>query len=46
VRYALRLTTRAGVEDWEAIDLPPSLSFLYPVLRFPRLVMKYRSRVP
>jgi hypothetical protein len=46
VRYAVRLTTRSGVEDWEAVDLPGSLSFLYPLLRFPRLVMKYRSRVP
>jgi hypothetical protein len=46
VRYALRLSTRAGIEDWEAIDLPGSLSFLYPLLRYPRLALKYRSRVP
>jgi hypothetical protein len=46
VRYFLRLTTRAGVEDWQAVDLPGPLSFLYPFLRFPRLLMKYRSRLP
>lgn len=50
-RYFLRLATRPGVEDWEMIDLPKPLSFLYPLLRYPRLALKYgalkyRSRIP
>ena len=44
VRYCVRLTTRPGVEDWQAVDLPAWLSFLYPILRPPRLVAKYLSR--
>jgi hypothetical protein len=46
LRYFFKLTFRPGLEDWQAIDLPAALSFLYPVLRFPRLALKYRSRVP
>jgi Uncharacterised nucleotidyltransferase len=46
VRYFFRLTIRPRIEDWQMIDLPRSLSFLYPVLRFPRLAFKYRTRVP
>jgi hypothetical protein len=46
LRYFFKLTFRPGLEDWQAIDLPAWLSFLYPVLRFPRLALKYRSRVP
>jgi hypothetical protein len=45
IRYALRLTTRAGVEDWQAVDLPGPLGFLYPVLRFPRLLTKYAAKI-
>jgi hypothetical protein len=40
------LATRQGIEDWQMVDLPRPLSFLYPVLRFPRLAFKYRARVP
>jgi hypothetical protein len=40
-RYFLRLTTRPGIEDWQAVDLPRGLSFLYPLVRFPRLARKY-----
>jgi hypothetical protein len=46
LRYFFKLTFRPGLEDWQALDLPAALSFLYPVLRFPRLALKYRSRVP
>lgn len=46
VRYLYRLTTTPGVEDWQLADLPPSLAFLYPVLRFPRILGKYWMRVP
>jgi hypothetical protein len=46
LRYAFRLLTRPGVEDWQMIDLPAALSFLYPVLRYPRLALKYRSKTP
>jgi hypothetical protein len=44
IRYLVRLLTRPGVEDWQAVDLPAGLSFLYPVLRPTRLVAKYFSR--
>lgn len=44
VRYFVRLATRTGVEDWQEVDLPFSLSFLYLLLRFPRLLRKYWSR--
>jgi hypothetical protein len=44
VHYLVRLVTRPAVEDWEAVDLPASLSFLYPILRPPRLLAKYLSR--
>jgi hypothetical protein len=44
IRYVVRLTTRPAVEDWQAIDLPAWLSFLYPLLRPARLVAKYLSR--
>lgn len=44
VRYGVRLTTRVGVEDWQVADLPSSLAFLYPMLRFPRLLRKYGMR--
>ena len=46
VRYGFRLGTRPGIEDWQSIALPGALRFLYPLLRYPRLVLKYRSRVP
>ena len=46
VRYFVRLTTTTSVGDWESFDLPPSLGFLYPLLRFSRLVRKYWMRVP
>jgi hypothetical protein len=46
MRYGFRLLTRPRVEDWQMIDLPRSLSFLYSLLRYPRLALKYRSRVP
>jgi hypothetical protein len=46
LRYFFRLATRQGIEDWQMVDLPRPLSFLYPVLRFPRLAFKYRARVP
>lgn len=42
-RYVVRLATTVGVEDWEFVNLPISLAFLYPVLRFPRLLWKYGS---
>jgi Uncharacterised nucleotidyltransferase len=45
-RYLYRLTTTPGVEDWQLADLPSSLDFLYPVLRFPRLMRKYWMRLP
>jgi hypothetical protein len=45
-RYFVRLATRPGIEDWQLINLPGPLSFLYSVLRLPRLAFKYRSRVP
>jgi hypothetical protein len=41
IRYALGLAARTGIEDWEAVDLPDALSFLYPALRGPRLAIKY-----
>jgi putative nucleotidyltransferase-like protein len=41
IRYFFRLATTAGVEDWEFVDLPRWLAFLYPPLRFPRLLRKY-----
>ena len=43
MRYVVRLATTVGVEDWEFVNLPASLAFLYPVFRFPRLLWKYRS---
>jgi len=46
VRYLCRLTTTPGVEDWQLVDFPSSLAFLYPLLRFPRLLRKYWMRVP
>ena len=45
-RYLSRLITTPGVEDWQLVDLPSSLAFLYPILRFPRLLRKYWMRVP
>jgi hypothetical protein len=39
--YCFRLATRPGIEDWQAANLPPRVSFLYPVLRLPRLIRKY-----
>ncbi len=44
--YFLRLATRPGIEDWEMLDLPRPLRFLYPLLRYPRLLKKYKSRIP
>ncbi len=44
LRYFFRLATRPAIEDWQWLDLPGPLSFLYPVLRFPRLVLKHWSR--
>ena len=44
IRYFVRLATTVGVEDWEFVDLPSSLAFLYPMLRFPRLLRKYWIR--
>ncbi len=44
LNYLARLATRPAVEDWQAIDLPAQLSFLYPILRPPRLLLKYLSR--
>ena len=46
VRYFARLTTRVGVEDRQMADLPSWLAFLYPILRFPRLLRKYGLRIP
>ena len=46
LRYLHRLTFTPGVEDWQFAHLPSSLAFLYPVLRFPRLLHKYWMRVP
>lgn len=46
LRYFLSLATRPGIEDWEMLDLPGPLRFLYPLLRYPRLLKKYRSRIP
>jgi hypothetical protein len=45
LRYFIRLVTRPAIEDWQWVDLPGPLSFLYPVLRLPRLALKYWSRV-
>ena len=45
-RYLYRLAATPGVEDWQLIDLPSSLTFLYPLLRLPRLVHKYGMRAP
>jgi len=44
-RYFFRLGTRPGLEDWQMVNLPRPLSFLYRVLRFPRLAFKYWLRV-
>jgi hypothetical protein len=44
LRYLFRLVTRPGIEDWQWVDLPSSLSALYPALRFPRLISKYWLR--
>jgi Uncharacterised nucleotidyltransferase len=44
LQYFFRLATRPGIEDWQTIDLPAPLRFLYPLLRFPRLVFKYGAR--
>jgi hypothetical protein len=46
ITYVARLASRPGIEDWEMIDLPRPLAFLYPLLRYPRLALKYRSRIP
>jgi len=46
LRYFVRLTMATGVEDWEIADLPSSLAFLYALLRFPRLIIKYCVRLP
>jgi hypothetical protein len=46
VRYSFRLATTAGVEDWQSVDLPSSMAFVYSLLRFPRLLRKYWMRVP
>jgi hypothetical protein len=45
-RYVYRLTTTPSLEDWQIVDLHPALTFLYPVLRFPRLLRKYWMRIP
>jgi hypothetical protein len=45
-RYVVRLAKTAGVEDWQFVELPTRLSFLYPVLRIPRLLRKYWMRIP
>jgi hypothetical protein len=44
VKYGYRLLTRPAIEDWQMIDLPRPLSFLYPLLRYPRLALKYWSK--
>jgi hypothetical protein len=44
--YLYRLTTTPGVEDWRIADLPQGLAFVYPLLRYPRLLGKYWLRVP
>jgi hypothetical protein len=44
--YFVRLATTVGVEDWQGVNLPASLAFLYPVLRIPRLLRKYWMRIP
>jgi len=46
IRYIFRLATRAGVEDWQAVDLPRHLDFLYFFYRVPRLLRKYWGQVP
>jgi hypothetical protein len=43
-RYFLQLATRPGIEDWEMVNLPKSLNFLYSLLRYPRLVAKYAAK--
>lgn len=44
VRYFCRLATTPGVEDWQIVDFPPGLAFLYWFLRYPRLMGKYCLR--
>ena len=41
IRYVLRLSTTSTIEDWTLVALPESLSFLYVLLRLPRLFRKY-----
>jgi hypothetical protein len=43
-RYMARLATRPGIEDWEMVNLPQSLNFLYSMLRYPRLLTKYATK--
>ena len=45
LRYFAQLATRPGIEDWEMVDLPESLNFLYSLLRYPRLLTKYAARI-
>ena len=45
LRYFAQLATRPGIEDWELVDLPQSMNFLYSLLRYPRLLTKYAARI-
>jgi hypothetical protein len=40
-RYCLSTALVPRISDWEALTLPPSLSFVYPFLRALRLARKY-----
>ena len=41
LRYLLRFIATPGVREWEIVDLPRPLRFLYVFFRFPRLIRKY-----
>jgi len=41
-RYYLRRAVTPGMEDWKYVDLPDSLSSLYPFVRIRRLLGKYK----
>jgi hypothetical protein len=43
-RYLLSQALTPRISDWEALPLPPSFSFVYPVLRPLRLVKEYTVR--
>jgi hypothetical protein len=45
VRYCIQLTMNTTPRDWAFISLPPSLFFLYPLIRPIRLATKYGSLI-